>query len=252
MIIICILLCFGVLLGQVAHTEECDSEDRFPIRGVIPATPDEIEHWNTHKSDCGKNDESNNQYQFDKGTTDTWYYVSPYYYYYQYLDYSCVPACVRMVLYTLTNGSDYPEAYIRQGCGTTTDGTSISSACLFINDELEALAEEDPAYENHYNYAVLYSCSQSVFVSFLNSRIRYTGVPSIIGVQESIENGWHYSPSVLESHAVFVFAVNSDATKFKVMDPWAGHAGASQSWQIVELTAGQLYSSYLSSLGLLY
>ncbi len=170
--------------------------------------------------------------------TASWILTSrSFYYFAQETNYSCGPACVRMILRNIT-GVTYSESTIRSGCKTTTSGTYLSNMVTYTN-----------SLQNHNYYVARYQQSKTNMQNDLYSGITTFDSPPIVGLRESIVNGWNYN---LSAHFVALYAVRSDKSSFLLTDPWSGYIGDLANRDLNK-SISELYDAYNSvNVGFMY
>ncbi len=150
-------------------------------------------------------------------------------YYYQDLQLSSGPACIKMALKFL-KGEEYDESVIRLGCDyQSASGASLANMATYINQE-----------QSENVYVLRYNQIKTIMKSNLYYGIVEYNSPPIIGVNQSTSAGWNYN---INGQYVMVYSAASDQSAFKIMDPWAGYVGDHNNYYL-EISADDLFEAY--------
>lgn len=193
--------------------------------GSLPARQEVISQWMATNSEAEAASISKDEVV---ARAATWTEISDFYYYAQEKSTSCGAAAVKMALKGLT-GTTYAESTVRTGCKWVDGvGTYMDNCTAYLN-----------SVQDLYNYDDKYSVLKSLFNSNMYNAVN-NGAPPIVGIAATEEDGWFYNTS---GHALTIYAILSDKSKYAIADPWGGYAG-NDDWKWYTKTDSVMFAAY--------
>jgi len=71
------------------------------------------------------------------------------------------------------------------------------------------------------------------------------GAPAIVGIAITVSDGWFYDTC---GHAISIYGVMSDISKYMIADPWGGYVNQ-PTWQQYTKSSSALWEAYDSNQG---
>ena len=164
--------------------------------------------------------------------------ISNFNYYAQLKNYTCGPACIRMAMRYIY--SWFTESYLEEQCQTDPQtGTTITNMKNFMN-----------GYFGYNMYSSVFNANSTTLKNNLYTAVDTYSQPPIVGVQESIDDGW---PFDLNAHFVIVYSVKDDKEAVKLADPWAGHYSNTSPYKQYMMFTDDIYDAYdAAGIGYMY